>query len=334
MPDVSVIIPVYNAEKYLRECLDSIKKQDCDFEAIIIDDGSLDSSSSICDEYAVSDSRFKVFHCENSGPANARNLGLSKAKGIWITFVDADDKIEPDYLKVCLSQEYKKADIIIANHSYLHGGNETPKHWPNAGEQINTSKGLNTLKLQTLNIYARNPAQKISSTWGKFYRRAIISKSNLGFPQNLTYYEDAIFMWKCISYSTNIFFATDVTPRYIYREVSNSLTHLTDDSIINRKILSYEYILEQLYTPTSAISIESFFLDQFYHLLKIILLSQPSLASIIRQIKALYKMPLYKVILRRGILEGLSKYKYQRLPYFFFKFRFTYLIATYRFLWK
>lgn len=334
MPKVSVIIPVYNAEKYLRECLDSIKKQDCDFEVILIDDGSQDSSPSICDEYAVSDSRFKVFHCENSGPANARNLGLSNAKGLWITFVDADDKIEPNYLKVCLSQEYKKADIIIANHSYLHGDTETPKHWPNAGEHINTSNGLNALKLQTLNIYARNPAQKISSTWGKFYRRALISKSNLYFPQNLTYYEDAIFMWNCISYSTNVYFATDVMPRYIYREVSNSLTHLTDYSVINRKILSYKYILEQLYTPTSAISIEAFFLDQFYHLLNIILVSQPSLACTIRQIKTLYKMPQCNVILRREILEGLSKYKYQRLPYLLFKFRFTYLIATYRFLWK
>src|SRR5690606_22590995 len=100
MPKVSVIIPVYNTENYLRECLDSILAQTfTDFEVLLINDGSTDSSGKICDEYAEKDSRIKVFHKENGGVSSARNLGLDNAKGEWICFVDSDDEILQDALQ-------------------------------------------------------------------------------------------------------------------------------------------------------------------------------------------------------------------------------------------
>ena len=97
---MSIIIPVYNSEKALRRCLDSILAQTMtDYECLLIDDGSTDSSGRICDEYAAKDERFRVFHKENGGVSSARNVGLDNAKGEWITFVDSDDSVEESFLE-------------------------------------------------------------------------------------------------------------------------------------------------------------------------------------------------------------------------------------------
>ena len=97
MPKISVIVPVYNVEKYLRKCIESILNQTFrEFELILVDDGSTDSSGKICDEYALKDSRIKVIHKENGGASSARNAGLDVAKGEYIGFVDSDDWIEMD----------------------------------------------------------------------------------------------------------------------------------------------------------------------------------------------------------------------------------------------
>ena len=96
---ISVIVPVYNAEKYLHRCVDSILTQTFDnFELLLINDGSNDNSGVICDEYALKDSRVRVFHKENGGVSSARNLGLDNSKGEWIAFCDADDYALPTFL--------------------------------------------------------------------------------------------------------------------------------------------------------------------------------------------------------------------------------------------
>ena len=95
MSKISIIVPVYNTEKYLRCCIDSILVQTfADFELLLINDGSTDSSGTICEEYALEDRRVRVFHKENGGVSSARNVGLDNARGEWITFVDSDDYIE------------------------------------------------------------------------------------------------------------------------------------------------------------------------------------------------------------------------------------------------
>ena len=95
IPKISVIIPVYNAEKYLYRCIDSVLVQTfTNWELLLIDDGSKDSSGVICDEYAAKDARVRVFHKENGGVSSARNLGLDNARGEWVAFVDSDDYIE------------------------------------------------------------------------------------------------------------------------------------------------------------------------------------------------------------------------------------------------
>lgn len=101
MPKISVIVPVYKAEEYLRDCIDSILSQTLsDFEVILVDDGSPDGSGAICEEYAARDSRISVIHQENRGQAAARNHALTQAKGQWICFVDSDDLIHPQTLEL------------------------------------------------------------------------------------------------------------------------------------------------------------------------------------------------------------------------------------------
>ena len=100
MPKISIIIPVFNAEHYICECLDSIEKQSfVDWECLLVDDGSLDNSGIICDRYALKDSRFRVFHKLNGGVSSARNYGLDKACGEWVTFIDSDDFISPTFIE-------------------------------------------------------------------------------------------------------------------------------------------------------------------------------------------------------------------------------------------
>lgn len=121
MPKISVIIPVYNVEKYLHTCLDSILAQTfTDFELILIDDGSPDSSGKICDEYAEKDSRIRVFHQENQGQAAARNFGVNQAKADWIHFVDSDDIIHPQMLEI-LFDGVVKSNCNISMCGYISG---------------------------------------------------------------------------------------------------------------------------------------------------------------------------------------------------------------------
>lgn len=97
MPLLSIIVPVYQAKKDIKKCIDSIRKQSfSDFELILVDDGSSDGSEKICDEYAEKDNRIKTIHQTNRGVSSARNMGLEYARGAYIAFVDADDWIEPD----------------------------------------------------------------------------------------------------------------------------------------------------------------------------------------------------------------------------------------------
>ena len=97
---VSIIVPVYNIENYIRVCVESILAQTYEsFELILVDDGSKDNSGILCDEYAAIDSRVKVIHKENGGVSSARNTGLQQAKGKWIMYVDGDDWIEPDMIE-------------------------------------------------------------------------------------------------------------------------------------------------------------------------------------------------------------------------------------------
>ena len=173
---ISIIVPVYNVEKYLRECLDSIMSQTYqNFECLLINDGSPDHSADICREYVEKDSRFRYFEKENGGVSSARNLGIEHSKGEYITFIDSDDWVDSDYLEVLHSKikEYN-TDFVISSYKkfdmdedcfYLHIWDQ------DYYERIWTSQELLT---QLPNLENYDGSYTVS--WGKLFKRSIFDE--------------------------------------------------------------------------------------------------------------------------------------------------------------
>ena len=183
---ISVIVPVYNAGKYLHRCIDSILVQSfTDFELLLIDDGSKDNSGSICDEYAVKDSRIRVFHKDNGGVSSARNLGLDNAKGEWITFVDSDDWIEDCLLEVL----YNKNDGYFSVCSYIY---ETTNKV--AYERFDDD----TIVVSSKNLTDILMTAGLMTPYCKLFSSKIISKAKIRFNNKISSAEDTLFVWTYI----------------------------------------------------------------------------------------------------------------------------------------
>lgn len=184
---VSVIIPAYNAEKSIKRAIESILNQTYkDFELILIDDGSNDCSLEICRNYAENDTRVKVVHKNNGGVSSARNLGLTKATGKYVAFVDADDWVGTEYLKNLVSEAEKEAADLVINYAevYLHGRGEK-ENYP---EQLIENNDYTSLFLQNDLIWHTSP-------WSKLFKLETIRKSAIKFPENIHIGEDAIFLY-------------------------------------------------------------------------------------------------------------------------------------------
>ena len=194
MTKISVIVPVYNAEKYLCRCIDSILSQTfTDFELLLINDGSKDGSDAICDEYAAKDNRVRVFHKENGGVSSARNLGLDNAKGEWITFVDSDDFIPSDSLK-SLSNNNSE-DLIIGEFQYSNGENLFGLRWNDNSVERNDFSEFLSLNIDT--SFFRAP-------WCKLFKNKIITECDLRFDVSLMLGEDTIFVNTYLLYCNSI----------------------------------------------------------------------------------------------------------------------------------
>lgn len=174
IPKISVIVPVYNTDKYLDRCINSILTQSfTDFELLLVNDGSTDESGLICDEYATQDPRIRVFHKTNGGVSSARNLGLQEAQGEWITFVDSDDYIEADYLKLLKPQF---GDELIIDNSDVRG----------TVSKYGTCVGVDMIKECC-------DSWKILTIWGKLYKSEYINNRGIRFIPYLKTGEDTIF---------------------------------------------------------------------------------------------------------------------------------------------
>ena len=184
MAKVSVIIPVYNSGKYIKKCLDSLLNQTFkDFEAIIIDDGSIDNSVDIINNY-LNDKRFILIKRKNGGIGSARNLGINKSTGKYITFLDSDDYLENDYLLELYNKiEKDKLDIVVCNYN-----------------EIKNNELFRKIKINEFNnCYLKNNPNLLlyinKSPWNKIYRKSIIK--DIKFPEDLKY-EDTVFVCKLL----------------------------------------------------------------------------------------------------------------------------------------
>lgn len=192
MPEISVIVPVYQVEKYLTRCIESILAQSyADFELILVDDGSLDSSGDICERYAVSDGRIRVIHKENGGLSSARNTGLDSAIGKYVTFIDSDDVIHPQYLEVLHNAcEQNTADISIARLTRFQKNEEI--------EEFQEITNVNTLvedSTYALNCFfdkEKNVSNYVSACCKVFKRHLF---QNIRFPEGRLF-EDEFTTYK------------------------------------------------------------------------------------------------------------------------------------------
>lgn len=188
-PKISIIVPVYNAEKYLNRCIDSILSQTFkDFEVLLVDDGSKDKSGAICDEYAKKDNRVRVFHKENGGVSSARNVGLDEANGKYISFVDSDDWVVPAYFAELLSLYH--GDIDLVECSYIYYGNE---------QILFKTEFVESDSEHYLEKLFQNRRFYEGFLWVKLFKATLIN--NLRFESKLAFNEDRVFiaqyMLKC-----------------------------------------------------------------------------------------------------------------------------------------
>ena len=219
---ISIIIPIYNSEKYLKNCLDSLLQQSFEnFEALLINDGSTDRSDEICDEYAEKDSRFKVYHKGNSGVSAARNFGLEKAQGEWIWFVDSDDYIRNDALDVLQSAiEKNDTDSMMFGYQKINLIGKSIYQFPEKGNTIllNQSDALKNLYKSSFYPYQ-------GYVWSKVFKKSVINDFGIRFDENIYFNEDRLFCFEYFSKTKkNITYILE--DLYFYLEAPDSAMNL------------------------------------------------------------------------------------------------------------
>lgn len=216
MPKISVIVPVYKAEQYLPQCIDSILSQTYgDLELILVDDGSPDNSGTICDQYAKKDNRVRVFHKENEGVSSARNLGIEKSNGEWITFVDADDTLTTDTLSKC-SIFFKEADEIRFSMKYIY-----------SEDGLQTKDDVMPVMSKSQYVSTIIARKTILGVCGGLYKTKLFVDNNIRFDTELVNGEDWLVLLNVTLMANKVIILPDTF--YLYNNVNNSsCTHTLD----------------------------------------------------------------------------------------------------------
>lgn len=245
MEKISVIIPIYNVEKFLRQSVDSAINQTYkNLEIILVDDGTKDSCDKICDEYAKIDSRIRVIHQENGGLSAARNAGLDIATGKYVMFLDADDFLEPNSCEVLYNEiEKRQADFVVGN--YIHVTYDGIK-WDNP---LFDPSLYDNFKL-SITDYSKSFFVMNSVVWNKIFRRDFIEKYHLRFiPRALA--EDAIFSTFCYVHTDNSYFINDVVYNYRQNQENVSISTNCTKAYFERLNEAYKKIFENFETTNN-----------------------------------------------------------------------------------
>lgn len=249
-PFFSIITPVYNAERFLDKCIASVQGQIYkDFELLLVNDGSIDNSGTICDKYAKNDKRIKVFHKKNEGVSCARNIALDNATGLYVLFLDADDYLRFDALKICYETITKnKLDVLQFNLLRVN---------PNGAVSTKTNIKRTGTVVLSAKEYISNGQMNVCAG-GSCIKREIVSDNCLKFKNEIKLAEDQLFILSCISFSNRIQLIEDELYFYTFNissatnnsntiDIINSLnefknfvkTHPECEPIINRQTTSF-----------------------------------------------------------------------------------------------
>jgi glycosyltransferase involved in cell wall biosynthesis len=221
---ISFIVPVYNVQIYLVRCIESIIAQTFhDWELILINDGSTDTSGEIADNYAAKDSRIKVIHKLNGGVSSARNTGIDEVRGEYICFIDSDDWIDPDFLEQ-FQTDKREADFYISGALYdvdnkVYSYKKYESFYSNNRRQIGEE-------------YARQNLFDNGYPWGKLYKTKLVNENHLRFNINLSIHEDHLFVFEYLSLIQSIYITNSAGYHYLVfddsgRRLTTKVIHCT-----------------------------------------------------------------------------------------------------------
>lgn len=235
---VSIIVPVYNAEKVLHYCVDSILAQTYkDFELILVDDGSTDKSGELCDKYADENENVKVVHLENGGVSKARNTGIELAKGEYICFVDSDDYISETFIEELVQKADDGYNFVLTTY-----------HW--VSDYVRSAFKTVSYKNNNYSIVDKDDLMDLGSLvllsqpWNKIFKRDIILKNGIRMPEDMSLGEDTVFVYRYLSCIISEKFAVINKPLYYYYSNNNQslLNKFRDDLFeVNKKLNRYLY---------------------------------------------------------------------------------------------
>ena len=251
---ISIIVPIYNVEKYLNKCIESIVNQTYEnIEIILIDDGSNDNSGIICDEYAKKDNRIIVVHKENGGVSSARNKGLKIAKGEWISFVDADDWIEQTFCQTLLNKvTQEQADIALCGYNRITD---------NRIEKINANNQEVFLNSNEYLVKSLNPQTGFGFCHMKLIKKEVLK--SISFNERIEVGEDALFNIQLSTYIKKAVFLKQ--PLYNYRINNQSVVKRYDENYANKYLKSMKIIEEYIWQEYNEENEENIEIKQNYY---------------------------------------------------------------------
>lgn len=235
-PLISFIVPVYNAEAYLRRCLDSIINEHCPVEIILIDDGSTDQSGTICDEYARAYAGIQVIHQNNTGVAGARNAGIRASSGTYLFFVDNDDSLNPGVLKGLLAAaKDQNTDILI--HKYLISGKQT-----SLGNEFIIPEKINGQPAAAVLNYFANQRVSITAPWQYLVKRSLVLKYGINFDVSQNGVDDSCFTPVVFSRADSFYFYDKVVYNWRVRPDSQGRREQKNGIFIAKMISTIAYL--------------------------------------------------------------------------------------------
>ena len=216
---ISIIVPVYNAQQYLRRCLDSINKQTYqNYEVILVDDGSTDNSIKICNEYAKQDNRYVVISKENSGVSDTRNIGIDNATGEYITFVDSDDELEDYHIFNLINLlEITKSEMTVTSFYKVIG--ERKELIDQSDNKITFTSKSNFIEM----LLSRFAGAYYGAVWNKVYLSEIIKSNKIKFNTEVDFFEDYMFNIEYLRYVESVSIS-HVSSYDYYVDISNSIS--------------------------------------------------------------------------------------------------------------
>lgn len=231
---LSIIVPVFNGEKRIERCLESLTTvKESDVEFIIVNDGSTDGTKSICETYVKRDARFQLINQENGGVSKARNTGLDFSQGKYISFVDADDELTADYNDI-IEIIKEVTSTLFGFDSYIQTEKELTRR-----KRVFFTPGENDRKV----LYSNFLTENSNSIWNNIYQLRIIQENGIHFPEEMNMGEDCVFNAQYFRYCHGIYYIDKVGYKYYYDNKSSS-SHANKISYLNDFAKIYENLLQ------------------------------------------------------------------------------------------